>query len=172
MSDIFQILNRINDPALQEGLLPLKIIFGGVGIFFLLFIIGMLFRTSWVKFAVIYNVVEFLTYRPLGLPRMARRWERIKRRLDTGNEAEFKLAIIEADAILRDTFERIGFHGETLGDQIKLIPPTVVPNVAELEEANRIRNDVVHDPDYRVTLEETRKVLAIYETALRSLDLI
>jgi hypothetical protein len=45
-----------------------------------------------------------------------------------------------------------------------------LPNVEEVWEAHKIRNNIVHDPDYRLSLDEAKRALEIYEKALTDLQ--
>jgi Ser/Thr protein kinase RdoA (MazF antagonist) len=46
----------------------------------------------------------------------------------------------------------------------------VISNLKELKEIRKVRDDIVEDPSYRLTEEETRRVLKVYEKALRDLQ--
>lgn len=167
-----QTLSVVNSPGLQSVLFPFKVVLGAAGVLLLAFCLVIIARTAWLKFAMVFDLTEFLTYRPYGLRRMTGRWQKVMGRLETANEAEYKLAVIEADGMLNDILLRMGFRGETLGDRLKTLTPAIVPNLRDVEEAHRIRNNVVHDPDFRLTLDEAKRTLGIYETAFNNLDLI
>ncbi|MDP2736038.1 MAG: hypothetical protein Q8P12_07610 [bacterium] len=172
MEALLQTLSLVNNPGLQSALFPFRVVLGAAGILMLAFVLFIIARTAWLKFAVLFDVTEFFTFRPYGLRRMAKKWEKVTARLETANEAEYKLAIIEADSMLNEILLRLGFRGETLGDRLKTLTPAIVPNLRDVEEAHRIRNNVVHDPDFRLSLEEAKRTLGIYEAAFRNLDLI
>lgn len=150
----------------------LKIIFIIFSLFFLFFIIRALLRTSWAEKIFLTSLIEFFIYRPFGISKIAKQWRKITTRLETGIESEAKLALIEADSILDDVLKKMGYSGETLDERLKSVTPTIIPNVAEVLEAHKIRNNIVHDPDYRLNLDQARNTLAIYERALRELDLL
>jgi len=116
------------------------------------------------------DMTEFLTYRPYGVKKIVKIWSKIKGRLESGSESEYKLAVIEADSILNDILERMGFKGETLGNRLKQVTTAILPSIEEVGEAHKIRNNIVHDPDYKLTLDQTQKALEIYERALRDLQ--
>ena len=86
------------------------------------------------------------------------------------SESEHKLAIIEAEGLLDDIFKKMGFLGEAIGDRLKQITPSQLENIEEIREAHKIRNNIVHDPDYRLSLEEAKKAFEIYEKALINLE--
>ncbi len=148
----------------------LKIIFIVISLFFLVVIFYSLRKSSWLKYRFLQDVVEILTYRPYGVKKMAKIWSKIKGRLELGAESEYKLAVIEADSMLNDVLERMGFKGEILGDRLKQVTTDILPNVEESREAHKIRNNIVYDPDYKLTLDQAKKVLKIYEQALQDLQ--
>lgn len=151
-------------------LLSLKIIFIVISLFFLVIIFYSLRKSSWLKNRFLQDMVEILTYRPYGIKKMAKIWSKIKGRLEAGSESEYKLAVIEVDSMLNDVLERMGFKGEILGDRLKQVTTDILPNIEETREAHKVRNNIVYDPDYKLTLDQARKVLKIYEQALRDLQ--
>jgi hypothetical protein len=165
-------ISSITDPRLQDSLFTIKIVFIVAGLIFSGFVVWALFKTNWKYFKFLYDVHEFLAYRAYGYGRVTRDWERIKQRLQTPNEAEYKLAIMEADDMLASLLLRIGFAQPTLAERLKNVTPAIIPNLEEVTRAHAMRNNIVHDPDYHLSLEQARKTLDVYEDAFRALDLI
>lgn len=172
MEQFLETLSFINHPGLQGFLTPFRWALGALGIGFFLFIVFVLLRSSWAKFSFLFDVSEFFTFRPYGLRRMLGRWQKVQARLQTANEAEYKLAVIEADGMLNEILLRLGFRGETLGDKLKTMSTAVIPNLSEVIAAHQVRNNVVHDPDFRLALEEAQRTLSAYEAVFSNLDLI
>lgn len=170
--DIFYLLSFLVSPALQDNLLIPKIILGLLSAFLLGFIVWAFFNTSWASFAFLTDTKEILTFRSYGLRKMTKLWQKAQARLETANEAEYKLAVIEADSILDEALKRMSFPGATLEERLKNLTPTVVPNVQEIQQAHLLRNNIVYDPNFRLSLDEARKTLASYEKSFVSLDLI
>jgi len=149
----------------------LKVIFIIFALIFAGGIITLLFKNTWLKRRILEDLVEFAVYRPFGVKRTFKQWAKITKRLETGKEAECKLAVIEADSLLNDIFKKMGYSGETIGEILKQLDSTTLPNIEQIWEAHKIRNNVVHDPDYRFTLDEAKKTLGIFEKALRDLEM-
>jgi hypothetical protein len=168
--DLENIFNFILSPTFSGWLLILKILFIIVALILFGFIIFALVKTSWLKKICILDLVEFLSFRPYGVRKVVKAWAKITGRLEVGIESEYKLAVIEADSILNDILKRMGFGGETLGERLEKLTVATLPNLEQIWEAHKIRNNIVHDPDYRLTLDEARRVLSIYEQALRDLQ--
>ena len=168
--NINYLISFILNPPLFGWLFVLKILCIIVSLIFLGVIIFSLIKTTWLKRMIIWDAQEFLTYRPFGVSKVVGQWQEIKKRLETGIEPEAKLAIIEADKILDDTLNRMGFGGLTLGERLERLTAASLPNIEEVKQAHKIRNNIIHDPTYRLDLEEAKKVIAIYEKALTDLQ--
>lgn len=172
MEALLETLSIVNNSELQQTLTFFRWVLGIFGILLILFALFVLLRTMWMQFAFLFDFTEFFTFRPYGLRRMVKKWQKIQARLETASEAEYKLAIIEADGMLNDILLRMGFRGETLGDRLKILTSAVIPNLDDIWKAHQTRNNVVHDPDYQLTSKEARRTLEIYQETFINLDLI
>ena len=148
----------------------LRIVFIGLSIFLFVSIVIFSFRSDWLKFLIFEDSAEFLSFKPYGARRIVNVWNKIMKRLETGIESEYKLAILEADTILDNTLKRMGFVGETLGERLGNLTSATLSNIEEIERVHKVRNEILHDPDYKISLDETKEILAVYEKALRDLD--
>lgn len=151
---------------------PFNWIVGIIGLGMLAFVIWVIWKTSWKRFVLLFDLTEFFTYRAYGTGSLQNRWKNIMQRLETASEEEYKLAVIEADTMLDATLRRLGFIGETLADRLTKVNVALVPNLPEVREANGIRNNIVYDPSYRLTLSEARRIIEIYQATFQNLDLI
>jgi len=165
------IIYFFSSPGFKEGVLISKIVFWVLGIAFLIGIIFFLIKSTWLRRLIIEDLSEFFTYRPYGAKKIYKTWMKIMARADTGLESEYKLALIEADSMLDDTLKRMGYAGETVGERLEKINSAILPNIEEVWQAHKTRNNIVHDPDYKLTLDEAKKNLSIYEQAFRELQL-
>lgn len=150
----------------------LKILFVIISLFFIFGIIYFLLKTEWLKRFFLQDLIEFLSFKPYGMRKVSQTWGKIIKRLEEFSESESKLAIIEAGDLLNKILERMGYSGETLGEKLKQLSEVILPNLDEVFEAHKIRSNIVHDPTYRLSLEQARMVLEIYEKALLNLEAI
>ncbi|MEK7071693.1 MAG: hypothetical protein AAB959_00170 [Patescibacteria group bacterium] len=167
MSDI---LNLIISPPFAKLLIYPEIAFLAITLFFVVFITFALINTSWLNWYILRDLQEFFRRRPYGTKKVIKDWNKIKARLDTGLEAEYKLAILEADSTMDEVLKRMGFGGASLGERLDKLTAVSLPNLNEVRLAHQIRSNVVHDPDYKLTLDETKKTIAIFEKALVDLQ--
>lgn len=164
------LISFITSPVFSGGLLIVKIIFISLSFIFLILLFLGLSKTTWLRRIILQDLFEFLTYRPYGARKTAKAWAKIRRRLETGIESEYKLAVIETDSMLDDILKRMGYEGEGLGERLEKLTSAALPNIEKVWQAHKIRNNIIHDPDYKLTLEETREILDIYQKALRDLE--
>lgn len=169
---IFHYLNYLAPSHLPPFVIIGKIALGSIGVFFLIFIVWALFKTSYLSYLILYDAKEFFTFRAFGIKRFTKQWEKILARLDTGNEQEYKLAVVDVDTLIDGAMNQLGFPGANFAERLKRITPVVLPNIAELTEIHAIRDTIVHDPNFVLTLNEARRVMGVYEKTLQNLDLI
>lgn len=172
MNTFNDIIQFILYPKFEGWLLVIKIIFLYFSVVFLWWIIWALINTSWLRRLFLQDLIEFLTFKPYGVEKFKKQWQKIKKRAEGGLEAELKLAIIEADSLLDEALERSGYQGESLGEKLNKVTTDILPSLEEIRKAHGIRNNIVHDPTYRIDPEEIKKYLAIYEKALIELQVI
>lgn len=160
----------VNFDTLVSPSFFLKIIFTILSLSFLVGIIYFLLKTDWAKRLLLQDLIEFLSFKSYEMRKVPKIWEKITDRLERGVESELKLAVIEADDLLKDVLERIGYPGETLGEKLKQLSKATLPNLDEISEVHKIRSNIAHDPTYRLNFAQAQKILAVYKKALLNLE--
>lgn len=169
LADVFNITASIMTSSIF--LLVMKIVFSVVAIFFVVSIIFLLKRTTWLRFRYLEDFAEVTTNMPFGVKKTFKQWERVVKRLEKGKESEYRMAIVEADALLRETLEKMGYKGQTIKDLLDQVDSKTLPNIEKIRGAHDFRNTIVHDPSYELSLEEARKVMGVYEQTFRDLQM-
>lgn len=100
------------------------------------------------------------------------RWDTIRTRLDSPREADWKVALLEADALIDDALARAGFSGDTFGDRLTNMAPGALASLDGIWWAHKVRNRVAHEQDYFLRYTEARQAFGYYEAALTELRLI
>jgi len=173
IENINQILTKlIFYPQFGGESLVLKIVFLMMGLFFFGFIIFALVKTAWLKRIFVWDIIEFFTYRPYGKQRYLKKWKKIEAMLSKGLESEIKLAVLEADTILENTLKEMGFEGENLSARLNKVTPDFLIDLEQVKFAHEVRNNIVSDPNYRLEISDAKNILAIYEKALKYLEVI
>lgn len=100
---------------------------------------------------------------------VAEQWKEIILKTEGESEEEWRLAIINADALLDLVLKRSGYPGETMMERLKAVKPENLPSLNNLWEAHKIRNQIVHSPDFSLSKKEAIRILRIYKQALQEL---
>ncbi len=99
-------------------------------------------------------------------------WERIQKCLSSDNPAEWKVAILEADAMLGDLLQNLGYRGEGIGERLKSIEPSDFLTLNDAWEAHKVRNQIAHENDFVLTQREVRQTIDQYKRVFQEFDYI
>ncbi len=166
------IVSFLTSPDIQAKLFWVKIGFLSVGGIFLAGIIYVLSKSHYLEWTFNQDLWGFFTFRPFGAKRITRNWKKTLRRLETGSESEYKLALIEADNMLNNSLKRMRYHGQTLEERLQKLTSATLPNIEDIYKAHQLRNNIFHDPDYRLTLDEAKRTIEVYEKAFTALQIL
>jgi len=97
------------------------------------------------------------------------RWEEIARHIESASEAEWKLAVIEADNLVDSLLKSAGFVGDTMGERLTNMEKGQLLSLEGLWEAHKIRNKLVHDVNYFLRYGEAKRAVGLYRQTLEEL---
>lgn len=96
------------------------------------------------------------------------RWEKILEQLDSDNPNDWKQAIINADVLLDEAVTSMAYHGDTLGEKLKMIEKSDFLTIDKAWEAHKMRNMIAHEgTDYILTQREAKRVIGLYEEVFK-----
>ncbi len=102
------------------------------------------------------------------VPKTQLRWNRILEQAGSDSEQSWRLAILEADIMLNELLDVMGYRGETMADKMRGVDRTNFNSIDLAWEAHKIRNKIAHDGSaHQLTPRETRRVIALYEKVLK-----
>ncbi len=101
------------------------------------------------------------------------KWERVISLINSKNENDWKLAILECDIILSDLLEKMGYIQENISEKLKAVEPSDFTNIESAWEAHKIRNMVAHEgSDFILNEREAKRVIGLYELVFREFSYI
>ncbi len=105
--------------------------------------------------------------------KMQKRWDKVIARLGDGNESQYKVAIIEADAIADEILAGIGYKGANMGERLATIRPDQLDYMTDdLQRVHEVRNRIVHDETFKVDRDLAESTIKTFETFLRYLEFL
>lgn len=100
-------------------------------------------------------------------------WKVVQEHAYSEVPAEWRIAILEADAMLDDALKRAGGSGDTLGERLKSLEVSGFQTLQAAWDAHKVRNIIAHQGvAFQLTQRETRRVIDLYEKVLQELKYI
>ena len=99
------------------------------------------------------------------------RWLSIEQQLKQNESSSFSLCVLNADKLLDQAMRERGVKGETMGERMKA-SKDIWSNANAVWGAHKLRNQIAHDTDVRVSYDDARKALAGFKQALRDMGAI
>ncbi len=95
------------------------------------------------------------------------RWEEILKKAESSSLESLRIAIVDADNFADDILRRMGIEGKHVADRMEQLPKDDFASLERLWRAHRVRNQLVHEPDFKISAEEGTKTLKDYEAFLK-----
>jgi hypothetical protein len=96
-------------------------------------------------------------------------WKTIQEHFFVGGDNDLKVAILDADKLLDEALRGAGIQGANLGDRLKKIKPSQLPDIEALWQAHKLRNQIAHESDFKLKRDLAERTLQIYEKTLHDL---
>lgn len=101
-----------------------------------------------------------------------KRWMNVLRSIDPKSHESMALSVIAADKIVDDALKQLGFAGMTMAERLKALHPERIKSLQDLWDAHKMRNQLVHDPDFKLDSNNAKKALLSFEAFLKEMQLI
>lgn len=97
-------------------------------------------------------------------------WQDIVDHIESDNESQWKLALIDADKLLETALRTEGYEGESIGDRLKTAEAHGgFSALQDAWEAHKVRNRIAHESGFELTKREARRAVELYKSALTGL---
>lgn len=165
----FGIIEKFIFPEMTGWLLALKIFLVLFDLGAIAFIIYVWATTIYLRRLFIWDLIEFFTYRAYNVRVIDKDWKKIKKRLLTGKEAEYKMAVIEADILVDDVLTRSNYAGKNLAEKLE-IRPDAFSDIAAMKEADQTYQNLVYDPSYSLDYQRAKGTILAFEQGLKDVS--
>jgi len=166
---IKEFIYYISSSQIQDALFPVKIVFIACAVFFLVFVIYFMIKSSWLQNTFLEDVTEFFSWKAAGQVEMQKQLDRIRKRTESGLESDYKLAIIDADDFLAEVLDERGYDGKSVEESIRKAGKLIARILNDLLAAHEVRNSIVYDPNYKLVVDQAKKILNTYESAIKNI---
>jgi hypothetical protein len=107
----------------------------------------------------------------LDVEKYRMKWLSIENHFKRDEESSYHLCILNADKLLDQALREHGVKGNTMGERMKSAQ-TSWSNANAVWTAHKLRNQIAHEPDVRVTYDTARYALASFKQALKDVGAI
>jgi len=98
------------------------------------------------------------------VPQKNLKWEQIVKHIESEHPNDWKVAILEADILLDEMLDVIGYRGDTMSDKLKQVERSDFLTIDKAWEAHKIRNQIAHEgAEFLITEREARRVIRLYQ---------
>lgn len=102
-----------------------------------------------------------------------RKWEKIVAYSNSGNSADWRLAVMEADVMLEELLQTAGYRGVSVGEMLKSVDKNEFSTIDAAWEAHKVRNSVAHSGgDFQLNERETKRVIALFEEVFKEFGVV
>lgn len=109
---------------------------------------------------------------PLVKGKMQERWEEVQKWLGGENPDEWNAAVLEIARMLNEVLGIVGYAGEALGEKLDVMLPNQLENLAQAKEANKVKNKIVNNPNFKLTKEEAKQTVEVFADSLKYFEAI
>jgi len=101
------------------------------------------------------------------------RWKYIQTLIDSPNESDWRIAILEADTLLEESFKELDIVGNTMAELLEEAKTNGYPHIGDAWDAHIVRNKIAHEgTDFPLSQIEGRRVIKLYQNIFEDLKVI
>lgn len=98
------------------------------------------------------------------------KWVEMEKLLESGDEIHARQAVVEADKFFDEVMRKLGASGEKFADRLRSLENRFNHNVYQsIWEAHKVRNQISHEIDRRLRVEEAKSVLYKFRRGLENI---
>ncbi|MBR3595136.1 hypothetical protein IKL45_02790 [Candidatus Saccharibacteria bacterium] len=96
----------------------------------------------------------------------------IENSLTKENPQSYNMSVVEGDKLLDKALLEMGLSGRTMGERLKKCGKEKFSQTNAVWNAHKLRNQIAHEPGFKLEYHQAKHALAIYKQALRDLGAI
>ncbi|OGD32573.1 hypothetical protein A3C91_01720 [Candidatus Azambacteria bacterium RIFCSPHIGHO2_02_FULL_52_12] len=159
--------------SIMAAVLIIKFIFFAVSFFFLLHGIYLVYKMGLVNEKMSFYSGMFSSKKEsMRKDMILLEWEKIKNRMATMRESEYKFAIIEADKLFDILLQKMDYKGKDMNARLSQIDSAQLSSVQGVWESHKVRNMLAHDPNYQISFTDAQRIIVNYERAFAELGIL
>lgn len=101
------------------------------------------------------------------------RWHYIQTLIESPNESDWRVAIIEADSMMEEILKEKGIAGSTVSELLEGAKDTGYRSIQDAWDAHLVRNQIAHQgSDFPISQVEGRRVIKMFQNFFEELRVV
>jgi len=101
------------------------------------------------------------------------RWHYIQTLIESPNDSDWRVAIIEADSLMEETLKERGIAGDTVSELLEGAKNGGYRSIQDAWDAHLVRNQIAHEgTNFPISQIEGRRVIKMYQNFFEELKII
>lgn len=101
------------------------------------------------------------------------RWHYINTLIESPNESDWRVAIMEADSMLEESLQDKGLSGSTVSELLEGAKESGYRNIQDAWDAHLVRNKIAHEgSDYPLSQVEGRRVIKMFQNFFEEIGVV
>lgn len=97
-------------------------------------------------------------------PELNDKWVKIQSHINSPNPSDWRLAILEADIMLFEVLDKMGFQGDSIGEKLKGVKKEDFLTLDLAWEAHKVRNKIAHEgAGFDLSEREAKRMIDLYK---------
>jgi len=100
-------------------------------------------------------------------------WKYVLTLVESPNESDWRIAIIEADTMMEEALKERGLVGNNISELLEEAKLNGYPSVQSAWDAHLVRNKIAHEgQNFSISQVEGRRIVKLYQNVFEDLELI
>ena len=93
-----------------------------------------------------------------------KKWVEVQKHISSMNPSDWRMAILEADILLYEMLDQIGYDGDTIAEKLKAIEPSDFNTLDLAWRAHKVRNAISHEgSSYEMSYQQAKNTIELYQ---------
>lgn len=101
-----------------------------------------------------------------------KKWQTILTRMERADEANMKLAVLEADKLFESLLNQMNLPGANMEEKLGQLALERLSNLDDVRLAHKVRNRIIHESAHPLTRSEAESAISAYEKAFREWEVL
>lgn len=143
----------------QEIVFTLKFIFILISFILFVLIVLLILKIIVSSFTKRKNIFKADSLNPdFNIKKIEKKWLKIENKIKSGVEANYKLAILEAEKVFDSILKEFGYDFKKK-----------LSNVDDLKAADKLKNDIIEDKKLEISKEQAEAIVGFYKKGIEEL---